>query len=156
MVREYYELCYEPSAGRSHRLAADEFQRAKDLAAWKSQMRKHWKEIHIERVWTNGPGEQELEVGDHLRVQAEVRLGSVDPTDVSVELYYGPLNSEGMIVSGQSMPMLIAQSDDDGCYTFAGALSCESSGRHGYALRLMPKHEDTGDPFEMRLITWGL
>jgi starch phosphorylase len=65
------------------------------------------------------------------------------------------LNAEGLISSGQSLPTLIAQSKGTGTYIFAGAISCRTSGRHGYALRILPSHEDLGNPFDMGLVLWG-
>jgi hypothetical protein len=70
-------------------------------------------------------------------------------------LYYGKLNAEGLIVEGEAIPMLIAQSKGKGRYVFAGAIVCATSGRHGYALRIVPHHEHQGNPFEMGLILWG-
>jgi len=155
MVREYFELCYLPSAQRSRCLAENDLEKAKSLAAWKANLREQWSQIKIERLWTEGPDDQQLKVGNHLRVQAQVNLGTLNPTDVSVELYYGPLNAEGMIARGRAMPMLIAQSKGKGQYVFAGAIACGTSGRHGFALRIVPHHEDMGNPFEMGLILWG-
>ncbi|MGD8598910.1 MAG: alpha-glucan phosphorylase, partial [Anaerolineae bacterium] len=112
-------------------------------------------QIRIDRLRTDGTNGQELRVGDQLQVQAEIYLGELKPTDVAVELYYGPLDSEGLIVDGEALPALIAKSKGKGSYVFAGAISCRSSGRHGYALRILPYHEDLGNPFEMGLILWG-
>ncbi len=39
-------------------------------------------------------------MGDQLQVQAQVHLGELKPTDVAVELFYGPLDAEGLIVRG--------------------------------------------------------
>jgi starch phosphorylase len=134
---------------------ANDLEKAKALAAWKANLREQWGQIQIERLWTEGPDDQQLKVGNQLRVQAQVNLGTLNPTDVSVELYHGPLNAEGMIAQGKAMPMLIAQSKGKGKYVFAGAIACKTSGRHGFALRIVPHHEDMGNPFEMGLILWG-
>ncbi|MFC2038058.1 alpha-glucan family phosphorylase [Chloroflexota bacterium] len=155
MVREYFERCYLPSAERSERLMDGGASAAKSLAAWKSEIRRQWGQVRIERVWMDSSDAQELKVGDQLQVQAEVHLGALNPTDVAVELYHGRLNAEGLIIEGQAIPMLIAQSKGKGKYVFAGAIPCRTSGRHGYALRILPSHEDMGDPFEMGLLLWG-
>jgi starch phosphorylase len=155
MVRAYFEQCYLPSFERSAGLSEDGYQRAKSLAAWKSTLGEQWAQVGIERVWTDGGDGQVLSVGDQLQVQAELRLGALKPTDVAVELFYGALNVEGLIVGGQAIPMLAAQSKGKGRYVFAGAITCRTSGRHGYALRILPQHQDLGDPFEMKLVRWG-
>jgi starch phosphorylase len=155
MVREYYERCYQPSEDRSRRLLAGNMARARALAAWKAELRQQWSQVRIERVWADGAGSQALKVGDQLQVQASVHLGALNPTDVSVELYSGRLNAEGLIVDGEAIPMLIAQSKGKGTYVFAGAIPCRTSGRLGYALRILPQHDDLGNPFEMGLLLWG-
>jgi starch phosphorylase len=160
MVREYHERCYQPSIERSHRLEETNLERAKALAAWKTQVREQWRQIQIKRVRASGPDGEDsrhglLRVGDQLQVQALVHLGKLKPTDVAVELFYGLLDGEGQITRGQSIPMLIAQSKGKGGYVFAGAITCRSSGRHGYSLRVIPRHEDLGHAFEMGLVLWA-
>ena len=155
MVRDYTELCYEPSAARSERLMQNDLERARALAAWKTRVRQQWPKLRIERVWADTAEGQELQVSDQLQVQAQVHLGDLKPTDVAVELFHGPLDAEGLIGQGKVLPTLIAQSKGAGTYLFAGAISCRTSGRHGYALRIVPKHKDLDSPFEMNLILWG-
>jgi starch phosphorylase len=155
MVRDYTELCYEPSAARSERLMGDDLDRAQALAAWKAGVRQQWPQLRIDRVWADNAQGQGHKVGDQLQVQAQVHLGDLKPTDVSVELFHGPLDAQGLIGRGEVLPTLIAQSKGTGTYIFAGALSCRTSGRHGYAVRIVPNHEDLDNPFEMNLILWG-
>lgn len=155
MVREYTEVCYLPSAARSQRLWAEEQHRAKALAAWKAKIRQQWSQIRIERVWTERPDGADLKVGDQLQIQAQVYLGELKPTDVSVQLYHGLLDASNLIENGRALPTLIAQSKGKGKYVFAGAIPCRTSGQHGYALRILPHHEDLDNPFEMGLVLWG-
>ena len=155
MVREYTELCYLPSAARVERLWAEEQRRAKALAAWKARIQQQWGQIRVERVWVERPNGEDLKVGDQLQVQAEVYLGELKPTDVSVQIYHGLLDPSNLIDNGRALPTLIAQSKGKGRYIFAGAIPCRASGQHGYALRILPHHEDLGGPFEMGLVLWG-
>jgi starch phosphorylase len=155
MVRDYFEESYLPSWQRCQRLMENELERARSLAAWKDRVREQWSRLRIERVWADTAQGQEIKVGDQLQVHAQIHLGELKPTDVAVELFHGPLNAEGQIVEGRALPTLIAQSKGKGNYVFAGAIACQSSGRQGYALRIVPHHEDLGNPFEMGLVLWG-
>jgi len=40
-------------------------------------------------------------------------------------------------------------------HLFVGTLECSASGRHGYAVRILPGHPDLASPFEPGLITWN-
>jgi hypothetical protein len=42
-----------------------------------------------------------------------------------------------------------------GRHVFSGTLACRSSGRQGYAIRVLPGNQDLATPFEPGLITWN-
>jgi starch phosphorylase len=151
MLYEYYSSFYRPCAQMLEHLSADNFAHAKRLAAWKSHLRANWQQVRIGSVVSNV---DELEVGSEVKVQAEVYLGALEPTDVLVQIYYGQINANGEIVSGQDSNMEKVNPKGDGIYIFEGTIPCASSGLHGYSVRVLPKHEDLDNPFIMNLITW--
>jgi starch phosphorylase len=158
MLYEYYSSFYRPCAQMLERLSADNFAHAKRLAAWKSHLRANWQQIRIGNVISNV---DELEVGSEVKVQAEVYLGALEPTDVLVQIYSGQINANGEIVSGQDSnmeevnPQGKGHEKSDGVYIFEGTIPCASSGLYGYSVRVLPKHEDLDTPFIMNLITWA-
>jgi len=153
MVHEYAERFYLPSAERYQRLAENGMARARALAEWKSKVRKHWPEIRVENVEADTP--DELQVGGELQVRARVHLGLLGPQDVAVELYQGLLDEKRQIPDGEVIAMSCVQSDGDGSCLFVGAIPCRTSGLHGYALRILPRHEDLSNPYEPGLILWA-
>jgi starch phosphorylase len=96
-----------------------------------------------------------LEVGADLQVRTQIHLGTLEPKDVAVQLYYGPLDTRGEIPRGEVMPMIWVESNGDGSHVFAGSIPCRTSGRYGYALRILPHHEDLSNPYEPGLILWA-
>jgi starch phosphorylase len=152
MVMEYMEHLYRPADRRYQRLTADNFARARRLADWKASLRQHWPEIRIVGVETDASGE--IAVGAELEVRASVDLGHLTPDDVSVELYEGALDMDQKIVEGQAIPMSYAGMQK-GLSLFVTKVRFHSSGRRGYTLRVLPRHEDLPNPFEPRLILWG-
>ena len=152
MVREYAERFYLPAAQRYRHLAEDGMARAKALAQWKSHLHEHWPEIQVDNVEAEVPAE--LKVGAELQVRAQVNLGALDPQDVTVQLYYGPLDTRGEIPKGEVISMKWVESNGDGSHVFVGAIPCRTSGRYGYALRVLPHHEDLSNPYEPGLILW--
>ena len=153
MVREYTERFYLPAAQRYRHLAEDEMARAKALAQWKSHLHEHWPEIRVDNVEAEVPAE--LRVGAELQVRTQVNLGALEPQDVTVQLYYGPLDTKGEISKGEVMAMKWVESNEDGSYVFVGAIPARTSGRYGYALRILPHHEDLNNPYEPGLILWA-
>jgi starch phosphorylase len=37
----------------------------------------------------------------------------------------------------------------------AGTIPCRSSGQHGFAIRVLPRHRDLANPFQTGLVCWG-
>jgi starch phosphorylase len=151
MVHEYYARFYRPCAQMSEHLSADNFARARTLAAWRSYLRSNWQNIKIRNVSSNA---NTLESGSELKVQAEVYLGELEPKDVSVQVYYGQVDADGEIVSGQGIEINDFEARGDGVCVFAGSIPCISSGLHGYSVRILPKHVDLDNLSVMNLLTW--
>jgi hypothetical protein len=42
-----------------------------------------------------------------------------------------------------------------GVYTFAKQLTCQTSGMHGFTVRVLPHHPEQVSPFETGLILWS-
>jgi starch phosphorylase len=95
-----------------------------------------------------------MHVGGELQVKARVTLGRFSPDDVEVQLFHGLVDSFGNIPKPQTIPM-----SSDGAagstHVFTGAIPCHSSGQHGFAVRVLPRHVDLGNPFEPGLVCWG-
>ena len=139
--------------------------KVKELSAWKSNMRQGLSELSIETVEVRTDDNEKmcqlnakdphLAVGSELKVVASVRLGKLKPDDVSVEIYYGQVDSAGRINHGEVAPMEYQSNGQvDGIYKFGGAVPCMTSGQHGFALRILPRHVDLVDPYEAGMIIW--
>ena len=153
MVAEYTERFYLPAGLSYEKLKADGFTAANHLAAWHEKIRRHWGELRIENVHVETEGD--LKVGAQLAISADLELGPLQPGDVSVELYYGPLDSEGHLTEASAIvEMERTQSADDGSVTFMGNIPCDQSGRYGFAVRVLPKCEDLIHRYEPNLILW--
>jgi starch phosphorylase len=128
--------------------------RAKNLAAWIAKVKDNWSKISIELV-QSGPA-KDLQVSANFSVQAKVQLSQLKPEDVSMELYLGQVNSEGEIVEGKCIPMQSIREDGEATYLYqANDVMCERSGKHGYTIRVIPRHSDLIEPFLPELILWA-
>lgn len=150
MVAEYVDRCYWPSAQRHGKLEADRAHAAVGLAEWRRKLTRAWPGVRVESVQEDATM---LPVGGELNVTAKVDLGGLATDDVSVELYYGPLDNLGEITHPA-----VTQMKSDGAgpkYNYGGQLPCLSSGQFGYAVRVVPRNKLLPNPFETGLLAWG-
>ncbi len=154
MVCEYADRFYLPAARRWHRFVQDGHKVAREVAVWRHKVLEKWEEVRIESIDAQIP--QEATVGNRLPVNAVIRLGSIRPEEVSVELYYGPLDGRGLITTGSSSPLTCKESNGAvDTYRYAGVIPCEYSGQYGYALRIVPSHPEVAARYNVGLVRWG-
>jgi starch phosphorylase len=84
---------------------------------------------------------------------ATVSLGGLDPADVDVEAFYSSLRPDGTLRTGRVVPLEFC-AHEGGRYHYRGAVPGRTSGLHGYAVRILPRHEDVLIPHELPLIAW--
>jgi starch phosphorylase len=167
MFREYVSNSYGPAARRWKLLTEDNNSRAKALSSWNAQLRSTWGglsilDVDIRLHGRNGDGaldanQRELKVGAQLDVKALVKLGKVNPGDISVQLYNGPVNSWGNISRGTTITMQCEdpeQNNRDNQHWFSAVVPCSRSGNMGLAVRVVPKHQDLANPWEPGLVLW--
>jgi len=156
MVREYTEEHYMPSHKRFTALSQPDLKRGREFADWLAQARANWHLLKVERVVVEP---QRLTVNDDISVRAFIDLGALQPEDVSVQLYYGSLDSRGEILVGETMDMT-HRSPDEGehsrnSHEFYATLRYTTTGQRGISVRVLPRHDDLADPIMTNLITWA-
>jgi starch phosphorylase len=153
MVQEYIEKCYWPSFQRFDALGGENLKKARELAQWRRRLAQGWSQIRVEAVDANGA--DPMHVGADMEVKARVHLGNVSAEDVEVQLFHGHVDSLGEISQPRTVTMSPNGHRDGPVWTFKGRIRCRSSGQHGFAVRVLPKHADLGNPFEPGLVCWG-
>jgi starch phosphorylase len=153
MVKDYAEKFYIPAAARGTTLAQDNLQRSVALAHAKDRLHAKWNGIKVVGVHASGNGH--YQVGQNMEVEALLDLADIDPKDVQVQLYAGPINASGQIETATARPMKYFKQLAPGRHVFTGSIECGTSGRQGYAIRVLPGYPDMVSPFEPGLITWN-
>ena len=153
MVSQYTREYYLKAHARYRALEADQAARARALAGWMARVESGWGQVRVVEVLDGPAGD--LPVGTRIRARARVRLGPLSPDDVEVDLYFGQLDAAGEIVGGEAIAMQAAGQDDQDNHLFETVTAgCRSSGRHGYTVRVLPRHPDLATEFLPGLIAW--
>jgi starch phosphorylase len=153
MVKDYAEKFYIPASTRGDLLAADGLARARALSHSKLLYRQRWHSIRVVGVQTTGNGH--YKVGENIEVEAMLDVPDIDPRELRVQLYTGNVSPAGEIENAQVVPMTYSKNVSGPRHLFAGSLQCRSSGRQGFALRVLPGNTDMATPFEPGLIIWN-
>jgi len=152
MVKDYTEQLYSPSALRWKSLRDDGFSRAKSLAKWKEGIRSGWPEMRLKSI--DSEINDNLKIGQEVEIRTTFELGTISPQDISVEVLFGPLNEKAEISEETATSMRPVDESSQENAEFTGTIVCQTSGRCGYAIRILPKHEDLNTAYEMGLVRW--
>ena len=153
MVRQYAEQYYVPALERGKRMLSDGLRKSIELAHAKDRLRRQWGGIRIVGVHATGNGH--YKVGQKVQVEAMVDLPDLSPKDVSVQLYAGQVNGFGAFEQARPMDMKHVREMGPNRHMYQGEIECGTSGRHGFAVRVLPGGEDLATPFEPGLIIWN-
>ncbi|GAW68557.1 alpha-glucan phosphorylase [Geoanaerobacter pelophilus] len=152
MVQEYARRCYLPAFEHWERLNRDDLRLAVELARWKERLHGMWGELAI--VAVDAEIQKEVTVGEMLPISVQITPGRIPLSEIAVEVYFGVLDSRGAIMGGEIVPLKPA-ADPEKAGHFKGELECRFCGRHGFMLRVMPRHPELGTVYDPGLILWG-
>ncbi len=153
MVQEYTTSSYLPSYTQWSRLVADDLALALDLAHWKERIFKAWPQLRIEHA--QAQVSEAVAVGSIIPISARVALGDLEVDEVAVEGYFGVLDSTGVIQGGESVTLEHVSALGNAVHLFSGMIECRFCGRHGFMLRVMPRHKQLGNVYEPGYLLWG-
>lgn len=152
MVQEYAKRCYVPAFEHWDRLNRDDLRLAVEVARWKERLHGLWGQLSIDMV--EAAIDREVTVGERLPIKVQITPGEIPLSEIAVEVYFGVLDSRGSIMGGEIVT-LVAAVDPERTGHFGGELECRFCGRHGFMLRVMPRHPELGTVYDPGLILWG-
>ena len=151
MVRDYYYEAYQPSFEFMVRLTHNSFERANTLAQWKERLKGLWHTISVTTVKEERHGVVML--GEKFMIKAKVQLKTVKPEEVSVQICSGCIDRDGNLIDFDVTEMECGKNEGT-VYEYHGEISGMHGGQNGYAIRVLPKHDDLMCPFERGMIYW--
>jgi starch phosphorylase len=151
MVRDYVTQYYEPAAIGSTSMTAESGRPARDLAAWKQHVNAAWPGVSV-RLLDESSDLDGGAAGEQCDVLVELEAGSLDRSEIVVQLLHGPLLADGSF--DEALLRVVPMTADD-AGRFRTSFTPDHAGRWGVAARAMPTHPSLHGPFDTGLVTIG-
>jgi len=153
MVQEYVRRFYVPALGQARSLAGNDYGNGREFASWLANLEAKWDKLDLGDITTMT---SKVQVGDALKVSAEVYLADVSPEQVAVQLYEGELDRDGAISRGHTHLMQpVGTGKKKGWFQYAAEFTAEATGRQGYTVRVIPAHPEIQKTLRFGLIKWA-
>ncbi len=158
MVQEYFERFYKNADELYGKLVVNHGDGSKQLSKWKAGLQHEWGKVWIFDI--KSEAHEPMKAGDLMKIECNVALGKIPPSEVTVELYHGSVDSNGQILHAMTTPMQLVSSEqksskDDPIHHFVGTINANSCGQQGFAVRAVPRNPNVELRLEPGLIRWG-
>lgn len=153
MVQDYQEVAYNSASRRYNDLSGEDKKGARELAVWRQKLMTNWDRIRISRI--QSPDHTRIPASTKLKIEADVYLQELTPDDVSVEIYFGPLNQQDEFDERETVQMEVAGSDGKGNHHFVGSIPCQTTGHFGFTIRVMPSTRKMEMQYTTGLVVWA-
>lgn len=154
MVQDYTRKFYIPCIERVRQINNTNYEFVRELAAWKQRIFTEWPNVQI---LADKDGvrlkEQYAKSGENITFNAIVKLGNLKPDDVEVQVYYGTV-ANNAIRDGNSVEMQVTGQYDSSSYVYTATLNIADGGEYGYSFRIIPKHPNLFNKYDMPLMKW--
>jgi starch phosphorylase len=152
MLQDYLHRFYIPCSLKSNQIQSDDFNGVREFAAWIKHLRANWSHLQIlDKRTENRTG---ILVGGTLSVEVSLFLGYLIPDDLSVEVYFGRVDSKANFLDRSTMTLLPSHHEKNKA-VFKGNIPCSRVGRFGFKIRVLPSHPCLTNPYSLGLILWG-
>jgi len=151
MVQEYAERFYFPASDSFRNMRDGDLSRARDAFAWRQRVRSTWGEVQV--LSATDPAGLHVPIGKPLTITALVKLGSLKPEEVRVQVLVGRIGPNRELVDFHPYDLQPVSQEGE-AYKFEGQIRCDEPGHRGYSTRVIPNHPDVYVPSELNLIRW--
>ena len=150
---DYFEKYYSHLFTRSKYLAENNYEKAKELAAWKESMREEWDNIEVLNYSFEKPDENVYHSGQDYTAEIALNIGNIPTENVGVEFIITQLKKNGEHAFVASKEFLIVSCKRGKCM-YRASLVPEKAGTFFYGIRIYPKHKDLPHKQDFDLLRW--
>ena len=153
MMDDYFDRFYNKQAKRHAYLEANNFQKAREIAAWKENIAQHWDEIEVLKVEMPEQMTQDPNVGDTYKLAVEIDTKGLNDKGIGVELV-------AVRTSTHNNDKLYEVEELKLVNTFGSVMRFEKdyqldyAGGMKFAFRMFPKNEELPHRMDFCYVRW--
>ncbi len=153
MIDDYYEKYYSKLWDRTKYLTANDFEKAKEISAWKKTMTEEWDNIEVLNYKFEKPEENVYHSGHDYKAEITLDIKKIPKEFVGVEFVFTQLNKSGEYEFIDSQEFKLISSRNGRCLYRANLIP-EKAGTFFYGIRIYPRHKDLPHKQDFYLLRW--
>jgi len=151
-IDDYFEKYYMKLWERSGKMIANDFEKAKNIAAWKKTMITEWDNIEVLNYSFETPKENVYRSGHDYKAEIALNVNNIPKENVGVEFVITQvINGEHEFVASREFTLVSCKS---GKCLYRAHLIPEKAGTFFYGIRIYPKNKDLPHRQDFYLLRW--
>lgn len=152
-IDDYFEKFYAKLWERSRKLIDNDFEKAKDIAAWKKTMLTEWDNIEVLNYSFEKPKENIYRSGHDYKAEIALNVNNIPKENVGVEFVITHMlrTSEHEFVASKEFTLVKCKS---GKCLYRAHLVPEKAGTFSYGIRIYPKNKELPNRQDFYLLRW--
>ncbi len=153
MMEDYCIRYYQPQYDRYIALCADNFAKAKEIAAWKNRVMAAWPGIKA-ISYTPLAASYVLSNKTKLESSLELDLGGLSPEDVGVELVLAVSDKKGVLHVKETFEYAHGEPSAAGTVTYTASVLPDKTGMYQAGVRIYPRNAALPSRQDFPLVKW--
>jgi glucan phosphorylase len=153
MIDDYFEKYYVKLSARHKILIKNDFEKAKEIAAWKTKLREEWDNIEVINYSFEKTEDNIYKSGHDYKAEIALHVKNLPRENVGVEFIITKLGSDGeyKYVDREEFKLVSCKA---GKCLYRATLVPERAGSFHYGIRIYPKHPDLPHRQDFYLLRW--
>ena len=153
MMDDYFSKFYNKLAERHRYLVADQYKKAREIAAWKANVVEHWDGIEVLEVKMPDSLMASPRVGDKYEVSATIDVHDLNDRGIGIELVAVRTSTHNNDKLYNVKELQLVKTDGSKMY-FSTQYQLDYAGGLKFGLRMFPKNADLPHRMDFCYVRW--
>ena len=153
MLTDYINQYYEPQSKRYETVVADDFAKAREIAAWKKKLRREWKNVEVVSAQMPDSNSDFLAIGSEFNAEVVLNIGDLNAEEIGVEVLFATSDKKGKLHIQERYEFTPVESVD-GTAKYVASINPDRSGLYQVAGRIYAKNADLPHRQDFELVRW--
>ena len=151
MLADYQERFYDKLFARNTKMRAENFQMAREIAAWKRKVSNAWDKVRIVSVQRFDIGKEAIMIGHSYNIEAVIDVDTLRSEDIGVEVIMASQidNNNVHIIAKRELKV---ERQEGSLVFYKLSLTPDTTGSFDIAIRVFPKNEKLPHRMDLSLI----
>jgi phosphorylase/glycogen(starch) synthase len=152
MLTDYINQYYVPQSARYDLVVADDYAKAREIAAWKKKLRREWKNVEVVSA-VMPDSNNTVALGHDFKAEVVLNIGDLAAEEIGVEILFATADNKGKLHIQERYEFTPVECAD-GTAKYVASINPDRSGLYQVAGRIYAKNADLPHRQDFELVRW--